>query len=94
MPQVLLFQFVLTADCAARGPALIWQLVSSGLRLLQHPDQFDPDTLRKVVASIISSSWSSTSASAAIALAMERREKWRLAPWLMLQRFGYRQLMY
>jgi hypothetical protein len=32
--------------------------------------------------------------SAAIAVAMERGEKWSLVPWLVLQRFGYRQLMY
>ena len=32
--------------------------------------------------------------SAALALAMERGEKWGLLPWLVLQRFGYRQLMY
>ena len=25
---------------------------------------------------------------------MERKEKWSLVPWLVLQRFGYRQLMY
>jgi hypothetical protein len=25
---------------------------------------------------------------------MERREDWRLLWWLMLQRFGYRQIMY
>ena len=32
--------------------------------------------------------------SAALAFAIERREKLTLLPWLVLQRFGYRQLMY
>jgi hypothetical protein len=33
-------------------------------------------------------------AASAIAFAMEKREKWSLLWWLVLQRFGYRQLMY
>jgi hypothetical protein len=32
--------------------------------------------------------------STTLALLMERREKWTLAPLLVLQRFGYRQSMY
>ena len=31
---------------------------------------------------------------AAIGFLMERREDWSLLWWLMLQRFGYRQIMY
>jgi len=31
---------------------------------------------------------------AALAFAMEKKEKWSLMWWLVLQRFGYRQLMY
>jgi hypothetical protein len=31
---------------------------------------------------------------AAIAFALERRERWGLLAWLLLQRFVYRQLMY
>jgi hypothetical protein len=33
-------------------------------------------------------------AAAALAFAMEKKEKWSLLWWLVLQRFGYRQLMY
>jgi hypothetical protein len=29
-----------------------------------------------------------------LAFAMEKRERWSLLWWLVLQRFGYRQLMY
>ena len=29
-----------------------------------------------------------------IAMALERRENWRLVAWLIPQRFGYRQVMY
>ena len=50
VPQTWLFQFLLTAIAPLVDLALIWQIVSSGLQLLQHQDQYDPDTLRKVVA--------------------------------------------
>ena len=33
-------------------------------------------------------------AAAAFGFLMEKRENWSLLWWLMLQRFGYRQLMY
>jgi hypothetical protein len=33
-------------------------------------------------------------AAAAIGFAMEKGEDWRLLWWLVLQRFGYRQIMY
>jgi len=33
-------------------------------------------------------------AAATFGFLMERRENWSLLWWLMLQRFGYRQLMY
>ena len=32
--------------------------------------------------------------SAVVGFSMERREKWSLIWWLILQRFGYRQIMY
>ena len=34
------------------------------------------------------------SSATALAFALEKNEKWRLLWWLLLQRFGYRQLMY
>ncbi|MGC2409406.1 MAG: glycosyltransferase family 2 protein [Methyloceanibacter sp.] len=54
---------------------------------------FDGDTLRKVLIYYLAFLLIDLT-SAVIALAMERKEKWSLAPWLVLQRFGYRQLMY
>jgi peptidoglycan-N-acetylglucosamine deacetylase len=73
--------------------ALFWRLAMSSYDFWQHPAQFDGDTLQKVclyylVFLVVDL------ASAAIALAMEKIEKWSLVRWLMLQRFGYRQLMY
>jgi hypothetical protein len=61
--------------------------------MLQHEDQYDPDSLRKVLIYYLVFLLIDLG-SATLALMMERREKWRLAPLLLLQRFGYRQLMY
>ena len=49
VPQTWLFQFLLTAIAPLVDLALIWRIVTSSLQLLQHQDQYDPDTLRKVV---------------------------------------------
>ena len=93
LPQIWLFQILLTAIAPLVDLALIWQIVTSSLQLLQHQDQYDPDTLRKVVTYYLIFLVIDLG-SATVALLMERREKWRLVPLLVLQRFGYRQLMY
>jgi peptidoglycan-N-acetylglucosamine deacetylase len=93
VPQTWLFQFLLSIVAPLVDVALIWRLAVSGLQLLQHHDQFDAGALRNVclyylVFLVVDLG------SAALALAMEQKEKWTLVPWLVLQRFGYRQLMY
>jgi poly-beta-1,6 N-acetyl-D-glucosamine synthase len=93
VPQTLLFQFVLTAIAPLVDLALIWRLIAVSLQMLQHEDQYDPDSLRKVLIYYLVFLLIDLG-SATLALMMERREKWRLAPLLLLQRFGYRQLMY
>src|SRR6476620_6163859 len=93
LPQTWLFQFLLSVVAPLVDVALIWHLVFFALKLIQHQDQFDLDALRKVFAYYLAFLIVDLG-SAALALAMERREKWSLLPWLVLQRFGYRQLMY
>ena len=93
IPQTWLFQFLLTVIAPLVDVALIWQLAISGLKLFEHQDQFDPGDLRKICLYYLAFLVVDLG-SAALALAMERRERWSLLPWLMLQRFGYRQLMY
>ena len=93
VPQTWLFQFLLTAIAPLVDLALIWQIATASLQLLQHQDQYDPDTLRKMVVYYLAF-LAIDLGSATLALLMERREKWSLAPLLVLQRFGYRQLMY
>ena len=93
MPQTWLFQFLLTAVAPLVDIALVWQIAISGLELLEHGDQFDGDALRKTCVYYLAFLVLDLG-SAAIAFVLERREKWSLVPWLVLQRFGYRQLMY
>lgn len=93
MPQTWLFQFMLTALAPLVDIALVWQLVISGLKLLEHQDQFDADGLRKTCLYYLAFLVLDLG-SAALAFVLERREKWSLVPWLVLQRFGYRQIMY
>jgi cellulose synthase/poly-beta-1,6-N-acetylglucosamine synthase-like glycosyltransferase/peptidoglycan/xylan/chitin deacetylase (PgdA/CDA1 family) len=93
VPQTWLFQFLFSLLAPLVDVALLWRLAMSSYDLLQHPDQFDGDTLRKVCLYYLAFLVIDLT-SAAIALVMEKREKWTLVPWLVLQRFGYRQLMY
>jgi hypothetical protein len=71
----------------------LWALVVAGLGLLEHHDQFDGQTFQKVLIYYLAFLVIDLG-SAALALVMERNEKKTLLPWLVLQRFGYRQMMY
>lgn len=71
----------------------LWSLLVSGLDLIEHHDQFDAPTLQKILVYYFAFLVVDLG-SAALALVMERNEKKTLLPWLVLQRFGYRQLMY
>src|SRR5262249_46620532 len=93
MPQTWLFQFLLTAVAPLVDLTFIWQLAISGLKLFEHQDQFDPEGFRKIVLYYLAFLVIDLG-SAALALVMERKEDKKLLPWLVLQRFGYRQLMY
>jgi len=93
VPQTWLFQFLFSAIAPFVDLTLIWRLAMSGFDLLEHRDQFDWVILQKVLIYYLIF-LAVDVGSAALALAMERNEKATLLPWLVLQRFGYRQLMY
>jgi peptidoglycan-N-acetylglucosamine deacetylase len=93
MPQTWLFQFLLAVIAPLVDLLFVWQLIVSGLDVMEHGAQFDSASLQKVVVYYLIFLMVDLG-SAALAFAMERREKLRLLPWLVLQRFGYRQLMY
>ena len=93
LPQTWLFQFALTAIAPVVDLLFMWQLIVSGLDVIEHGSQFDSASLQKVVLYYVVFLMVDLG-SAALAFAIERREKLTLLPWLVLQRFGYRQLMY
>ena len=93
VPQVWLFQILLSLIAPLVDIALVWRLLETGLQYLEHQDQYDPQALYKVLFFYLAFLVLDLG-SAALALAMERREKWSLLPGLVFQRFGYRQFMY
>ena len=93
LPQVWLFQIVLTALAPLADLLLIWQLAWQYIAYLQHGAEFSNADL-KTVAVYYAIFVIVDLTAAAFGFLMERREQWSLLWWLMLQRFGYRQIMY
>jgi peptidoglycan-N-acetylglucosamine deacetylase len=93
LPQVWLFQILLTALAPVADLLLIWQLVWQGIAYLQHGAEFSGGDLYTVgiyyivfvVVDVLAG---------VFGFLMEKGESWSLLWWLPLQRFGYRQLMY
>jgi len=93
LPQVWMFQIVLTALAPIADLMLVWQLLTQWLAYVQHGSEFTNENLVTVGVYYVVFMLVDLTA-ALIGFLMERRENWSLLWWLMLQRFGYRQLMY
>jgi cellulose synthase/poly-beta-1,6-N-acetylglucosamine synthase-like glycosyltransferase len=93
LPQVWLFQIILTTLAPVADLLLVWQLAGQGLAYLQQGHEFHSGSLQVflvyylvfVVVDLLA---------AMIGFMLEKGENWRLLWWLVLQRFGYRQIMY
>ena len=93
LPQVWLFQIVLTALAPLADLLLVWQLAWQYVAYLQHGSEFSNADLK--ITAIYYVVFVVVDLLAAIfGFLMEKREQWSLLWWLMLQRFGYRQIMY
>jgi len=93
LPQVWLFQIFLTALAPLADLLLIWQLFWQWMAYVQHGAEFDNADL--VTVGVYYLVFVAVDLAAAIfGFLMERKERWSLLLWLVLQRFGYRQLMY
>jgi cellulose synthase/poly-beta-1,6-N-acetylglucosamine synthase-like glycosyltransferase/peptidoglycan/xylan/chitin deacetylase (PgdA/CDA1 family) len=93
LPQVWLFQILLTTLAPVADLLLLWQLVGEYINYAQHVGTYTGDNLRLV--GIYYAIFIAVDLLAAMAgFALEKREDWRLLLWLPLQRFGYRQIMY
>ena len=71
---------------------LIVQLIAAGLDYIQHGAQFDPTNLE--VTLFYYALFITVDLVRPRRVPFERRENWQLLWWLVLQRFGYRQLLY
>ncbi|KRE99552.1 polysaccharide deacetylase [Frateuria sp. Soil773] len=93
LPQVWLFQIVFSVVSPLVDLLMLWQIVATGLDYLQHRGHFNSDSLVKM--GVFYAVFMAVDLLAGVlAFAMEKKERWSLLWWLVLQRFGYRQLMY
>jgi len=93
LPQAWLFQIFLTALAPIADLMLVWQLLFQTIAYLEHGAEFSNTNLFTV--GIYYAVFMVVDLLAAIfGFCMERRENWNLTWWLLLQRFGYRQIMY
>jgi cellulose synthase/poly-beta-1,6-N-acetylglucosamine synthase-like glycosyltransferase/peptidoglycan/xylan/chitin deacetylase (PgdA/CDA1 family)/spore germination protein YaaH len=93
LPQAWLFQILLGIVSPFVDLLLVIQLITAGLDYMQHGAQFDPTNL-KMTLFYYAIFMLVDLATAVVAFLFERREDWRLLWWLVLQRFGYRQILY
>jgi peptidoglycan-N-acetylglucosamine deacetylase len=93
LPQIWLFQIILTAVSPLVDLAIIWSLVWALYARAYHPVEWSPDDFLRSVFYWAAFIFLDLSAGA-LGMAMERRAPWKDLVWLPVQRFGYRQLMY
>jgi cellulose synthase/poly-beta-1,6-N-acetylglucosamine synthase-like glycosyltransferase/peptidoglycan/xylan/chitin deacetylase (PgdA/CDA1 family)/spore germination protein YaaH len=93
LPQVWLFQIALALVSPLVDLALILQIVRSLTDYLQHGEQYNSANLM-VTATYYAAFMAVDLTAAGIAFFLEKKEDRSLLWWLVLQRFGYRQIMY
>ncbi|EJL30215.1 glycosyl transferase [Caulobacter sp. AP07] len=93
LPQIWLFQILLAVAAPLVDLAVVWSLISGVYGAIAHPVEWSPDdTIRGLLywAVFILVDLSA----GALGMALEKRAPWADLPYLPVQRFGYRQLMY
>ncbi len=93
LPQIWLFQIVLTSVSPLVDLAVLWSLGWALYAQSNHPVEWSPDDLIRSVFYWAAFIFLDLSAGA-LGMTLERRAPWRDLVWLPVQRFGYRQLMY
>jgi cellulose synthase/poly-beta-1,6-N-acetylglucosamine synthase-like glycosyltransferase/spore germination protein YaaH/peptidoglycan/xylan/chitin deacetylase (PgdA/CDA1 family) len=93
LPQIWLFQIVLTAVAPLVDLAIVWSAISSAYAWAYHAEEWSPDDLMRPLFYWAAFIFLDLSAGA-LAMTLERRAPWGDLVWLPVQRFGYRQLMY
>lgn len=95
MPNVWIFQVLFPLISPVMDLMFVWTLISAGIGLLEHQQEYahTPTNLNQVIfyySLFLAVDW----LGALAAFLMEKREDKRLLVWLLIQRFGYRQVMY
>ncbi|HEY2752559.1 glycosyltransferase, partial [Phenylobacterium sp.] len=93
LPQIWLFQILLTAVAPLVDLAVVWSLVSSIYAWAFHAQEWSADDLMRPLFFWAAFIFLDLSAGA-VGMALERRAPWADLVWMPVQRFGYRQLMY
>ena len=93
LPQVWLFQILLTTLAPVADLLLLWQLIGEYINYTQHVGTYTGENL-KIVGFYYAVFIVVDILAAMIGFALEKGEDWKLLWWLPLQRFGYRQIMY
>jgi cellulose synthase/poly-beta-1,6-N-acetylglucosamine synthase-like glycosyltransferase/peptidoglycan/xylan/chitin deacetylase (PgdA/CDA1 family) len=93
LPQIWLFQIILASAAPLVDLAVIWSLISATLDHFFHPVEWSSDQLIQSLLYWAVFIFVDLSA-AALGMALEKRAPWTDLPWIPVQRFGYRQLMY
>ncbi|HKQ46229.1 MAG TPA: polysaccharide deacetylase family protein [Rhizomicrobium sp.] len=93
LPQVWLFQILLTTLAPVADLLLLWQLGAEYLNYSQHVGTYTGENLK--IVGLYYAVFVLVDVLAGLAgFLLEKGEDWRLLAWLPLQRFGYRQIMY
>ncbi len=95
MPNVWIFQVFFPLISPLMDLMFIWTLVFAFIATLEHQQEYahTPTNLNQVIfyyALFLAVDWFGAFA----AFLMEKREEKKLLGWLLIQRFGYRQVMY
>jgi cellulose synthase/poly-beta-1,6-N-acetylglucosamine synthase-like glycosyltransferase/peptidoglycan/xylan/chitin deacetylase (PgdA/CDA1 family)/spore germination protein YaaH len=93
LPQIWLFQIILTSVAPLIDLAVIWSLISAFYGWTNHATEWSPDQLTRPLFYWAAFIFLDLSAGT-LGMALERRAPWGDLVWMPIQRFGYRQLMY
>ncbi|MEO8811795.1 MAG: glycosyltransferase [Caulobacteraceae bacterium] len=93
LPQIWLFQIVLTVAAPLVDLAIVSSLAWAVYGRAYHPVEWSPDDAIRSVFYWAAFIFLDLSAGA-LGMALERKAPWRDLVWLPVQRFGYRQMMY
>lgn len=93
LPQIWLFQIMLAVAAPLVDLAVVWSLISGLYGAIAHPVEWRPDDM--LLGLTYWAIFIAVDLSAgALGMALEKRAPWGDLPFLPVQRFGYRQLMY